>query len=45
MTSEAAMLGTPSLKLNSFAGKLSVPNELEQKYQLCYSFYLMNLII
>jgi len=38
MTSEAAMLGTPSLKLNSFAGKLSVPNELEQKYQLCYSF-------
>lgn len=38
MTSEAAMLGTPSLKLNSFAGKLSVHNELEQKYQLCYSF-------
>ncbi len=38
MTSEAAVLGTPALKCNSFAGKLSVPNELEDKYQLCYSF-------
>ena len=38
MTSEAAVLGTPALKCNSFAGKLSVPNELEYKYQLCYSF-------
>ncbi len=38
MTSEAAVLGTPALKCNSFAGKLSIPNELEQKYQLCYSF-------
>ncbi len=38
MTSEAAVLGTPALKCNSFAGKLSVPNELEQKYGLCYSF-------
>jgi uncharacterized protein len=38
MTSEAAVLGTPALKCNSFAGKLSVPNELEKKYHLCYSF-------
>jgi len=29
MTSEAAILGTPALKCNTFAGKLSVPNELE----------------
>lgn len=38
MTSESAVLGTPALKCNSFAGRLSVPNELEQKYGLCYSF-------
>ncbi|GAB1414660.1 DUF354 domain-containing protein [Paludibacter sp.] len=38
MTSEAAVLGTPAVKCNSFAGRLSVPNELEDKYGLCYSF-------
>lgn len=38
MTSEAAVLGTPGIKLNSFAGRLSVPKELENKYKLCYSF-------
>jgi len=38
MTSEAAVLGTPAVKCNSFAGRLSVPNELEQRYGLCYSF-------
>ena len=38
MTSEAALLGTPAIKCNSFAGKLSVPNEIEHKYGLCYSF-------
>ena len=38
MTSEAAVLGTPAIKCNSFAGRLAVPNELEQKYGLCYSF-------
>ena len=38
MTSEAAILGTPALKCNTFAGKLSIPNELEKKYDLCYSF-------
>lgn len=38
MTSEAAVLGVPSLKCNSFAGRLSVPNMLEQKYDLCYAY-------
>lgn len=38
MTSEASILGTPALKCNSFAGLLSVPNELENKYELCLSF-------
>lgn len=38
MTSEAAVLGTPAVKCNTFAGRLAVPNELEQKYGLCYSF-------
>ena len=39
MTSEAAILGTPALKCNTFAGELSVPNELENKYGLCYSYH------
>ena len=38
MTSEAAILGTPSFKCNTFAGKLSVPNEIEHKFKLCFSF-------
>jgi predicted glycosyltransferase len=38
MTSEAAILGTPALKCNSFAHRLSLPNLLEQKYDLCYAF-------
>ena len=38
MTSEAAILGVPALKCNTFAGKLSVPNMLEFKYRLCYSY-------
>jgi predicted glycosyltransferase len=38
MTTEAALLGTPAIKLNSFAGQLSIPNEIEQKYHLCHSF-------
>lgn len=37
MTSEAAVLGTPAVKCNSFAGKLSVPNEIEE-HGLCFSF-------
>ncbi len=38
MTTEAAILGTPALKCNSFAGRLSIPNEIENSYRLCYSF-------
>lgn len=38
MTSEAAILGVPAIKCNTFAGRLSVPNELEDKYGLCYSY-------
>ena len=39
MISEAAILGVPALKCNTFAGLLSIPNELEQKYGLCYSYH------
>ena len=38
MTSEAAVLGVPALKCNTFAGRLSVPNMLEQQYDLCYAY-------
>ncbi|GAB1443515.1 DUF354 domain-containing protein [Ignavibacteriales bacterium] len=38
MTTEAAILGTPAFKCNTFAGLLSVPNEVENKYGLCFSF-------
>jgi len=36
MSVEAAMLGTPSLRFSSFAGKISVLEELEHKYKLTY---------
>ena len=39
MTSEAAILGVPALKCNTFAGRLSVPNELENEYGLCYAYH------
>ena len=38
MTSEAAVLGVPALKCNTFAGRLSVPNMMEDKYGLCYAY-------
>ena len=38
MTSEAVVLGIPAFKCNSFAGRLSVHNELENKYGLCFSY-------
>ena len=38
MTSEAAVLGVPALKCNTFAGRLSVPNMLEQRFNLCYAY-------
>lgn len=40
MTSEAAILGTPSLKCNSFAHRLSLPNLLEKKYNLCFAYQI-----
>lgn len=39
MTSESAIMGVPAFKCNTFAGKLSVPNELEKRYGLCYSYH------
>lgn len=39
MTSEAAVMGVPALKCNTFAGRLSVPNMLEQRYGLCYAYH------
>lgn len=38
MTSEAAILGIPALKCNTFAKQLSVPNMLENKYNLCHAY-------
>lgn len=38
MTTEAALLGTPAFKCNSFSGNLSIPNEVEHRYRLCQSF-------
>lgn len=37
MAIEAAMLGTPSLRFNDFAGKIGVLEELEKKYELTYA--------
>lgn len=34
MSVEAAMLGTPSVRFNDFAGKISVLEELEHRYEL-----------
>lgn len=39
MTSEAALLGVPSFKCNTFAGRLSVPNMLENSYGLCFAYH------
>ncbi|MCD4677614.1 MAG: DUF354 domain-containing protein [Desulfobacula sp.] len=36
MSVEAAMLGTPSIRFSSFAGKISVLEELEHKYGLTF---------
>lgn len=38
MTSEAAVLGTPAIRCNSFSGRISYLDEQEQKYQLTYGF-------
>ncbi len=36
MSVEAAMLGVPSIRFSSFAGRISVLEELEHKYQLTF---------
>jgi len=38
MTSEAAMLGVPSLRCNSFAGRIAYLEEEEKKYELTFAF-------
>ncbi len=38
MTTEAALLGTPAMKCNTFSRQLSIPNEIEDRYKLCFSF-------
>lgn len=38
MTSEAAILGTPAIRCNTFVGKLHTLNEIERKYDMTYGF-------
>ncbi|MFC2156958.1 hypothetical protein ACFLT9_03900 [Acidobacteriota bacterium] len=38
MTAEAACLGVPSIRYNSFVGKISYLEELEHKYELTFGF-------
>lgn len=38
MTSEAAVLGTPAIRLNSFVGRIAYLEEEEHKYGLTYGF-------
>ena len=38
MTSEAAVLGTPAIRMNSFVGQISYLEEEEHKYGLTYGF-------
>ena len=38
MTSEAAVLGTPSIRCNDFVGKISVMEEKVDKYMLSFNF-------
>lgn len=38
MTAEAAVLGTPAIRFNSFAKRLSYLNELEARYGLTFAF-------
>ena len=42
MSVEAAILGTPSLRVSDFAGKISVLEELEHKYRLTFGFLPKN---
>lgn len=40
MAMEAACLGIPSIRLNDYAGRISVLEELEKKYQLTHGYSL-----
>jgi hypothetical protein len=39
MNVEAAILGVPSMRINSFADRCSILQELENKYQLTYAYF------
>jgi len=39
MSVEAAMIGSPSIRFNSFAGKISILEELEHKYELTFGIH------
>jgi uncharacterized protein len=47
MTTEAAVLGTPAIRCNTFVGKNDMSNfvELEQKYGLIFNFQELNIAI
>ena len=38
MTIEAAVLGTPAIRCNTFVGRCPVIEELEHRYELTYGF-------
>ena len=38
MTAEAAVLGTPAVRCNTFVGRISYLEELEHRYQLTFGF-------
>lgn len=38
MTAEAAVLGTPAIRCNTFVGRISYLEELEHRYELTYGF-------
>jgi predicted glycosyltransferase len=38
MTAEAAVLGTPAIRINDFVGKLGYLKELEETYGLCFGY-------
>jgi uncharacterized protein len=42
MTIEAAVLGVPSMRINTFIGKSTVIEELENKYKLCFGILPAN---
>jgi len=39
MSVEAAMLGTPCVRISSFKGKINILEELENKYKLLFSYH------